>query len=278
MTEESSQFRCGPLPYVEHPGLWKSAPNDPDVTDDEYDRVYEEFSRRLKACLGGWKGLKFDQRCYFIGDFCGDRTQCLQFPDFNMLTPALVRELRQMLQEPRYRQWRIAIGAHSPEEVILIYPSAVCTSRALAEEELDAVVSELADRNVQRDERAEKERLERIDRVRPLLADAYAAARGCGDLALLVSVERGTGKDDGLIRMWIIHPEAEHEFDLHEYEMYPDAVYSEAFHITPDGGIHEESGKVGKEELFLALWEFEENESKTFTLEKGADKVDLSYE
>ena len=225
-------------------GPWKSGPGDPDVTDREYDVIHSVFSDQLDIMLGQQDRQWPDLRGYFVGDCYGTRTQQLEFADRDALTPHLVRELQRLLRIGRFERWRIAIVGNLPEDVILIYPSAICTNRRLSNDELDDVVNDIKRRDAEFERRREEEREARIDRVRPFLKDAYADASRGEALAHLVHTEISPGEDGELVRMWVIHPNDDDMFDLDDYETEPDAGHSEDFLLLPDGSLTKRTAEI----------------------------------
>lgn len=255
---------------------WKSRPDAPDVSPEEYEATYGELMKFLDS-LPDHRDERGDQRCYFRGDFTGERTQQLEFNDIAALTPRLVHELCELLLRPEYHRWRIWIGSELESETILIYPGAVCTSRILADVEADAEVAEIARRQTARRADAERAREARLARVQPLLRDAYASAKVFPGLAYQVRTERGAGKDERLVWMWVIHTAERHVFDLDECETDPEAVYVEQFFLTSDGILLHALGERPDGSVLLVLWEFEGNDEKTFTLSNGARTLMLQY-
>lgn len=125
---QDSEYRSGTPSLEEWNGLWKSAPSDPPVSDDEYEGVTSAMNERLSS-LGK---VGFEEGCsfYFRGDNYGDRTQYLEVVDFEILTPALIRKLQSWLHDPTLRMWRILIVTYIDDaSAILIYPSAIRTGQ-----------------------------------------------------------------------------------------------------------------------------------------------------
>lgn len=273
-----SRWLYGTPSFLEHDGYWKRAPSDPDVTPEEYDQVYHEFdafiSHRIAASRGS-SAVFPDVPYYFRGNFTGDRTQQLDFRDFSELTPEFVRELQAELEHVRGGMWRIIIWAWTPEELIVVYPNVVCIDTALSEAEQDARVSEVARRQVARDARREDERQARIARVRPLLRDAYGDARASDKLAYLVHAEGGSGKDDGRVWMWLIHPSDSNRIYLNEYRTQPYAQTWETFYLLPDASLVTKRRDAPDEAVLLVLWGFTEGEEHSLTLQRGLETIEL---
>jgi hypothetical protein len=267
-------WRYGELPLIEHRGHWRSHPNDDDVTEDEYEDVYDAFQRHTDEVL---KQNPYDRLCYIIGDFQGDRTQTLVVNDLSVLNADLIRDLQSLLRRPNYRNWRIAVEAAILEDWIMIYPGAVCTDRRLEPGEVDEAIELVRDRQMRIRQRREDERQERIDRVRPLLRDAYAVALVENELAYQVQVEICSGKDDGLVRMWVIHPIPTEYGEINDYVVDPDAYLLEEFSLTADGEIRRGIWPKQPNALLLALWEFPADERKRLRFEHEGRVSELPY-
>jgi hypothetical protein len=194
------------------------------------------------------------------------------------LTPHLVRELQRFLFERGLDSWRISIGAATPEEVILIYPTVVCQDRPLAENEIDPVVTDMSKRYVEMDRVRKQAIQDRRDGIRHLLVDAYAAAKESGGLAYALHVEREEGPEGVLIRLWTIHPHDTWTLDVDQYETDPEALIHDDLYVSSDGRFQEEREREADDCVVLILWEFEENEEKTLFLQNGLQSVELRYE
>lgn len=248
-------------------GSWKRNESDPIVTEQEYEQVYSVVSAALEHLLGKTQSENDSQRAYVVGDFFGERTQVIQFYDYRQLNADLVRGLQSLLRREGLANWRIAVAADEPEDVIMVYPDAVCTSRRLSDQDLDVEVRAIATHLALLDDCAAAERAERIDRVRPLLRAAYAEAAAHRRIAQMVHVEPGTGATTGQMLMWVMHPMAECVFDLHDMESDPEAYYWEKFLVLADGQLVKTSGKKPEDGFLLALWGFEADDRKSLRFE-----------
>jgi hypothetical protein len=267
-------WRYGELPLIEHYDDWKSDPHDDDVTEDEYEDVYLTFQGHIDEVL---KQDPFDRLAYVVGDFHGDRTQKLVFNDLSVLNADLIRDLQSLLRRPNYRNWRVAVEAAILEDWIMIYPGAVCTDRRLEPGEVDEAIELVRDRQMRIRQRREDERQERIDRVRPLLRDAYAVALVENELAYQVQVEICSGKDDGLVRMWVIHQMPRELAEPDSYVADPEAYLLEEFSLLRDGEIKKGVWPEEREALLLALWEFPADERKRLRFEREGRVSELPY-
>jgi hypothetical protein len=258
---------------LEHDGPWKRTPDDPDVTEEEYDQVYDAFEDFLNCRFGATDGGR-EKPCYFRGDNTHDRTQQLEFRTFDALTPEFVRELQGLLRRAPYRLWRIFVWAGAPEDMLVIYPDVICAARALSDSEQDDEIRAIARRQIERDRRREEERQARIDRMRTFLAGAYDKAARSGRIAYLVHSERGTGKDDGRVWMWLGHPHDQKWLKL-GYQTRPKALRWETFYLLPDDRLLDKMARPPSNAMLLIMWGFEEDESRKLVLEKGSERVEF---
>jgi len=269
-------LRYGTPSYYEYRGLWKSSPADADVTPAEYQEVYLAFSKWLDDRIADWDPLAKMPPCYFIGDFTYDRTQQMQFYDFGALTPQFVRSLQLLLQRREYVQWRIALGPGRPEDIIIVYPHAICASHELAPQSVDTVISETSERLVERDAQRELERQSRLDQLRPLLPEAYGRARA-SDRPILFKTEVNADGREGTVRMWILHPRNEGLLQVDGYSNSPRAYLCETQYVLPDGILLETSRDMPHNGLFLAAWEFEQTSDRVFTMERAGCVTKFEY-
>lgn len=109
-------------------GLWKSNPSDPDVSNDEYETVYEAFEK----WLGGIGTVGYSDGCdfYFRGDNYGDRTQYLEIVIPSALRMETLMALQGLLQMPRFAHWRIVIPTYlDAPSGIMVYPAAIVVGK-----------------------------------------------------------------------------------------------------------------------------------------------------
>ncbi len=142
---EARSFRCGTPSAEEWDDLWKSAPTDPDVDNEEYEAVCEKFHRRL-ARIGEYG---FGDGCdfYFRGDNPGDRTQYLELVNPDALTIDLIGRLQDWLKEPRFRKWRVVIITYvSKGATPMVYPDVVRLGREYDGVELAAALADIVAR------------------------------------------------------------------------------------------------------------------------------------
>ncbi|HKQ47768.1 MAG TPA: hypothetical protein VJZ71_06850 [Phycisphaerae bacterium] len=151
-TQNDKDYVYGTPSTEDSNGLWKSAPSDPDVTNEEYDRAYEVMEDWLSRLgkVGYRKGCHF----YFRGDNFGDRTQYLEIVDPSVLHIKVLLALQSLLREPRFAQWRIVIPTYLDKPSgIMVYPSAIVVGQPrheLSSTELSDIVKRMKEKDVRR--------------------------------------------------------------------------------------------------------------------------------
>jgi len=104
---------------------WKRSPDDPFITLDEFEEVYDLFETRLETLgkVGSADGCDF----YFRGDdLSGDATQYLELVNPEALTPELLRSLQGWLREPQFQRHRILVVTYiSQGATPIVYPDAI---------------------------------------------------------------------------------------------------------------------------------------------------------
>lgn len=267
----------GEIPCIEQNGAWKMHKYDSDVSRNEFDQVYRDFESWLEDYYEN-KGAPKDQMpCYFIGDFPNERTQQLEFNNHNARTGELIYALQGVLKLRGNNTWRIAVGAYWHEDVIMVYQNAICRDRVLQDHEIECEVHNINLRHIDRDRRKEVERSTRLDRVLPFLKDAYITALDGRVGPRRVLVEKGNGKDDGLIRMWVLLPRKVDVLDIGEYSVTPDACVIDNRYLLPTGEVLDTRRPMPSDALLLTLWEFEENPDRVFVMERGHSRTHIQY-
>ena len=104
---------------------WRRSREDPVITEEEFDEVYNLFAARLETL--GNVGCDLDCDFYFRGDdLSGDGTQYFELVNPEALTPSLLLTLQRWLQEPRFQRHRILVVTYiSRGATPIIYPSTI---------------------------------------------------------------------------------------------------------------------------------------------------------
>ena len=135
-------YRFGILAFDEWPGFWKAHSTDPEVTGQEY----EEFYRNLDSSLRQ-QYANYPSEFYVRGDCYGDRSQDIEIINPNVLTVSLLNDLQSRLKAQGADMWRIRIPTYlEPNQVIVIYPSAICFSGSSSgniEQDVEQIKSQL---------------------------------------------------------------------------------------------------------------------------------------
>jgi len=145
MTSDINNYHCGTPSIEDRNQRWKSSQTDPEVSNEEFDRVCDELSLRLSGA--GRVGFRDGCDFYFRGDNYGDRTQYLEIVRPTSLTFQLISTLQEWLREPRFRQWRIMIITYvSDAATIMVYPNAVRVGKEYGDDipaALERIVQEM---------------------------------------------------------------------------------------------------------------------------------------
>lgn len=120
-------YRYGTPSLEEWHGLWKSDPSDSEVTDVEFNGTFKSLDKWLAQY--GKTGVREDCDFYVVGDCQGDKTQCVELVNPNVLTMPFLKFLQRWISE-FYPKWRIVVPTYlAPHNVILAYKDSIRANR-----------------------------------------------------------------------------------------------------------------------------------------------------
>jgi len=118
------EYRTGNPTFDEWDGLWKSYEGEPDVSRDEYERVFYELDRHCRRTFSDFP--KYLADFYIRGDYTGDRTQLIEINTPRILNLKFLNCFQRWLNETGKSSWRIAVPTYlTKKETVLIYPGQI---------------------------------------------------------------------------------------------------------------------------------------------------------
>ncbi|MEK6798998.1 MAG: hypothetical protein AABZ12_08550 [Planctomycetota bacterium] len=270
-------YRYGNLSYYEHRGDWRSSPGEGLVGTREYEEVYLSLRQWLRARFAGHPRADEGYPCYIVGDYRPERTQQLEIYELEILTPDFVRDIQAELRRRGWTRWRILVSASMPEDIIIIYPGAICGTWRLGEDETDATIVATAARMDRRRREVEESRRERFDRARAMLPDAIRRALDRPLELLLVHKEKGWYDLSEVWWLWILHPRTDDYYDLREYAKFPTAYTAEVFYVREDGSLVDRNERKPADGWIVCAWQFEEAPDRVFVMERNGRRFEFPY-
>jgi len=200
----------------------------PELTPNEHNDVADT----VYACLEKYgvpdvppEGLRRFYR-YAVQDNIGDRTIRLSLPHSGVLSLELVKRLQaEALKD--HPLWRILIGAHRDEDVVLVYPNVIRVGSPADEKDLAAAISGVSRREVAAVDAREGPHRRQIEHFR---AKAQASAPLPPKSYVILGVYDNFKGDFSETSIWFMH----NGELLHSVSLEPEDVISMGDNFTAD--------------------------------------------